>query len=246
MSEPRDSTIGWNKHEDASLISEIGPNGVNVGATFVPAKFGNGARIDANGRYIRYSYTNFNMNEFALSSWCYLDYDLVNGRPQDGAIHDYWTIRRPAGAIEWRTILFNNVSFGLFLQRDGINTSCRDVVTDKTAGTLFPVILICSRSHNFDGLKTLAIYIDGVETDSSVEALSDLGSFDVDMEVGNLGNSYIQPVDGVIDNPKVIQNPTSAWLAAEIANINNEGFPGARKLVDGFVSPLVDGSVLVA
>lgn len=223
--------ILWNRYENASLISEIGINGANNGATFVSGLYGNAARIDADNEFIQHTAVPLDMNEVIFEFQLNTDYNITNGVPSDGGTHESINILRTGTSIDELRLVFNlNPAFGIYINREGINTSCRDLTSDWTAGTWKHFIYVISRSANFDGSKTLAIYIDGIQTASSTEALDLLPSITWDVRVGSF-KTGIQPINGIMENLKIYNLPSSNSIIAIKANKDFEGFKDHQAMI---------------
>lgn len=210
MGEP----ILLNQHEDSNLKSILGVDGTNTGATFEAGKFGNCARIDADAEYVVFNNHVVDLNECIFGIWLNTDWNLVNGHPSDGVQHDLFAVETVAGADKFRLIFHPNATYDIVINRAGINTNCRDLSSNWNSGTWNYILIVLSRSANFDATKTLAIYINGLQTASSTEALADIGSVAVNTYVGAY-KSGIVPIDGMIDQ-LVVYNNVSAELLSMI------------------------------
>lgn len=222
----------WNKHQDASLISEIGPDGVNGGATFVPGKWGNAARIDATGEGLSYSglMPAANFNSFIYSWWMNTDYDVLDGHPQDSGWHTifHFSFLSTTGARYVMMGIFPNIRKTFISDDTGykiINTT-----VDWSASTWHKFILVRDRHANFDGSKTIALYFDGNEIGSTTDPLPDYeyGSSDI-FRVGR----QVPPalvINGMIDNPKIFGPVSANLLAYALSNQDSEDLPPAESM----------------
>jgi len=218
-----DTNVLWNKLQDAALVSETGANGTNVGATYVPAKFDNGMRADAGTEKASFNPTNINPNEFAVGWWMNTDYNVVNGVPADAAQHFMLHMYQGANSI-FQLIMLTAPWHIYFNQIDAGNVVL-DNTSDWSAGVLNHFLLVVSRSANFSGANTVALYINDVKTGSVNTALSDRSGSPIDTVY--LGNHIAASVaiDGIMDNLKIYENPSAVSVAEILANRNTEGFP---------------------
>jgi len=237
LPQPEDSCILWNQLQDASLVSQIGIDGTNHGATFKPGYFDNAARIDANPEDIKFYNMTINLNEHIMEFYIKTDYDVVDGLPSDNQNH--WLIDTPiAGTVptNGRFNLTIHKTYGISMfSTVGGWLAAKDFTTSWSAGTWHRIFCIISRSASFDGDKTEAIYIDNVETASSDETLGDQQDRAYDVCIGNIARviNKIYPFDGLLDNFKIYQNPTPTLLAA-IRQNGKEGWQTVGDLTQNY------------
>ena len=217
----------WNKHEDSNLVSEVGPNGVNGGATFVPGKWGNCARIDAIGEQVSYSglLPAIDPNSFIYSWWMNTDYEVIDGQPQDSNFHTAFN-------MAFATIAGNKYNMmGIFPNAHGVfisdDTSYKieNITVDWSAATWNKFLMVRDRAANFDGSKTIALYFNGAEIGSTTTALAAYDTPTADIfRIGAQQNPNL-PLLGNVDNPKLFGPVSAKLLADALANQDTEGLP---------------------
>ena len=228
MSEPQDSAIFWNKHETLAYISELGPNGVNNSTSIVPGKFGNAAEINANLEYITYSGVGLtNHNTYGVGQWIKTEFAVVNGNAQDGAAHIVFRIFDSGG---FAGQLFIHNTLGIFFQHGTTGNLLLDTVSNWNAGDWIYVLLILDRSAGFDGAKTCAIYLNGIQTGSVTTALGDRPNNNNYVRIGNFSGGTFQ-LDGAHDNLKIYNVISPIIVSAIIDNRNTEAWPGPPAIV---------------
>lgn len=219
-----DYCLLWNKHQNASLISEVGPNGVNGGATFVPGKWDNCARIDAVGEQVSYSglLPALDPNSFIYSWWMYTDYEVIDGQPQDSNFHTAYHMgfNTVAGGKYNMMGIFPN-AHGVFIS-DDTSYKIENITIDWPAATWKKFLMVRDRAANFDGDKTIALYADGVEIGSTNVALAAYDTPTADIfRIGAQANPNV-PLLGNVDNPKLFGPVSAKLLDDALANQDTE------------------------
>lgn len=214
----------WNKHQDSNLISEVGPDGVNGGATFVPGKWGNCARIDAIGEQVSYSglLPGIDPNSFIYSWWMNTDFEVINGQPQDSNFHTayYMGFSTVAGGKYNMMGIFPN-THGVFIS-DDTSYKIENLTVDWPASTWHKFLMVRDRAANFDGSKTIALYLNGVEIGSTTTALAAYDTPTADtFRCGAQPNPNV-PLLGNVDNPKLFGPVSPKLLEDALANQDTE------------------------
>lgn len=217
----------WNKHQDSNLFSEVGPDGINTGATFVPGYWGNCARIAAVGQNVKYQglFPSLDPNSFILSWWMNTDTEVLNGHPVDGLFHTVFQLifATDAGSRFTMMGIFPNTRKTFISDSAGyqiINTT-----VDWAASSWHRFCLVRDQYANFDGTKTMALYVDGVEIGNTSVALETyVNPVNDTLYLGAQQNPNV-PLRGNIDNPKVTGPVTAKLLSDTLANQDTEDLP---------------------
>jgi hypothetical protein len=189
--------------EDSNLAVVYGSAGTEVDATFPACKFGNGGYIAANGDYIRFTISNVTFNELIIETYVDTDYNVSNGDPDDGGNHSLF-LTESAGATGENDLQVHgtNNRIQLGANSGGFGALALDTTSDWSTGDKVHIACVISRSASFDGAKTTAIYIDGVQTGSDASALDDRSG--VTTATFNFLTNWItsvnKPFDGCGDN----------------------------------------------
>ena len=206
MAEPQDSCIGWWKLEDR--LAEIGTDAIEHGtSTWNPCKFGNG-------------YYGNNLSN-------YLSIASGNGIGLTQGIIEFWFKPNYASTLFVHAGIMGDASstYDLtFYTHNGKHTFWRGGKYVHIAGTwntgdVMHYMGVWDSSAGFDGAKTLALYIDGVEIGSNTGALT-IPSADT-LNIGKIA-TYNKTANAVVDNLKIYNNAT-VYLDV-IANKDTEGW----------------------
>lgn len=225
-------TLLWNKHQDASLVSEIGPDGVNGGATFVPGKWDNCARINATGQQVTYSglLPALNPNSFIYSWWMNTNYDVVDGHPQDGQFHTVFHLGFYSASGSNYTLMGIFPNTRKTFISDDTSYKIINTTADWSASTWYKFLLVRDRHANFDGSKTIALYFDGAEIGSTTTPLPEYVDPHSDiLRIGNQVSGFV-PLLGNVDNPKIFGPVSAALLANALSNQDSEDIPAPESM----------------
>ena len=168
--------VYWSKLESAGDITspQVGVGGTVDGSpTYATCKFNNGLYCDAAGEAYHVPNTGsfLSGNEGTVECWIKTDFNLVNGVPDD-ATTSYVIQGNPAGSALFGYGEFGASGMGLNRRNDDAGwISCFDTTTDWTAGDLVHIAFVWDINAGFDGTKTMAVYVNGVETANTSNAL---------------------------------------------------------------------------
>jgi hypothetical protein len=243
-----DECILWSKMDNAGSVTspEIGPGGtVNGGSiTFIPVKFNNGIKSVNNGDYAYWA-SLLTPNKIMAEFWLMPDgYNIVDCDPDDNLFHEYFNMENLPGYVQFQCR--PDDFFGPFIF-DGVNAHDLRLKTgvDISDGEKVHILLVMDKFAGFDGLKTSAWYLDGVQMASSTNALNWTSPHNI--IIGAERGSFLRPSKSGIDNLKIYDNVSAALIAEVIANRNNEGFPvegGFKMLGGGLKSPMMEGVMI--
>lgn len=196
----------WSKLEDAGDITspQIGPAGTVDGSpTYAACKFNNGLYSNANGEGYHFTNTGtiISGNIGCIEFWFKPDYNLVNGVPSDAARHLFFNLNTAATPPELGAFIHPTTGF-YFYRRDDANTfvSAIDITSNWTAGDLVHIAFVWDKDAGFDGTKTMAIYIDEVQTVSTTTALGVYTDDATDVVYVAMFYDGLYPIDAVMDN----------------------------------------------
>lgn len=229
---PELDTVLWNKHQDAALVSEIGGDGQALGTiTFAAGKFDNAARIDANGecaKYVNFAPT-MDWHSMIYEYWMLTDYNVVNGNPADATVHRTMTSFFKIGGNQKGCGWWIHTGINKFYYLDD-EMIMSNVTVDWNATTWNHYVLILDRTASFDADKTAAFYFNGDQISSCNSALSDWSNpTDHSLYIG-CSHLLSEPIDGMIDNPKIHSPASADKLAVVLAGRDQEGNPGDQEL----------------
>ena len=229
----------WSKLEDAGDVTnpEIGPAGTEDGSpTYAACKFNNGiyVNVDNEGYHFPNNPTVITgATKGAVEFWIKPDFNLVNGEPSDSARHFLFAYS-PAGSAVLAIEVQATGGIRIVRVDDiGGTVAILDTTTDWTAGDLVHLAFTWDKDHGFDGNKTMAFYVNGVETVSTTTALGTLTDDTSDIYVGIHGSGAFH-MDSVLDNLKIFDD---AKIDFSDRNDEDAGYP----TVVGGGSPMLFG-----
>ena len=196
----------WSKLESNSDITspQTGPAGTLIGTpTYSTCKFDNGVYINANNEGYKFQNigTTIAMNKGTVGCWLKTDYNVTNGAPSDGARHfilDYWI-----NANNRIILYFYLDAIKLIRKVGGSDVILADTTSDWSAGDVVHLAVVWDKDAGFDGAKTMALYVNGIQSASLTTALPACAdSEDAYVHIGIQENGTY-PTDGVIDNLKI-------------------------------------------
>jgi hypothetical protein len=211
--------IFWNKLENSGGVSEVGPNlSVSGSPSFPPAEFNNGVYTTASSHIVMATLdSNFRTGVGTIEAWIKTDYNVVDGKPQDGNLHSLFNLGRysDSNAVSSLFIFLHPASgYGLNLQWSttgggGLQTGL-PVSSGLTwnAGTLVHIRITWDYLAGSNHFK---IYLNGLYTGSGGGGFSDdsLNGRGFWIGVGQPGDWSI-PFNGVHDNLKVYNDVHTA------------------------------------
>lgn len=215
--------VYWSKLETAGDITspQVGVGGTVDGTpTYVACKFSDGIYCDTPGEAFHVPNTGsfLSGNECTLEFWIKTDFNVVNGIASDAATHTMSSLN-PAGSA-LMNFEFSTVSgFGINRRNDAAGwVACYDTTSDWTAGDLVHLAFVWDIAAGFDATKTMAVYVNGVETASTTTALGAFTDDTTNFYVCD-GSSLTLGLDAIIDNIKI-------WDYAKIdfSDRNTEGY----------------------
>jgi len=214
----------WNKHQDDALLSEVGVDGVPVGPiTFPDGKFGNAVRVDGNGETVTYSaIADVDWHSYILSWWAKTDYSVTDGYPSDAVLHYMFANGFKIGGVPKWGILLIHITANRFYYHDAEVGLISSNTIDWGADEWHHFAVVVDRHANFDGDKTMAVYVDANQEMQCNLGLSD---WSVSTEqVLRVGTSSINntPLDGEFDNPTIFSPVSAATLEAVLEGRNTE------------------------
>jgi hypothetical protein len=176
----------WNTLDSETDIANsiIGPGGNVVGTVaFDPCKFDMGVKSLSLNDYVVFNDNAAifpNPNQWTIEFWVKTEFDVVNGAASDNAYHLMLAnINQQSGTftgINFYFDMYRNPHPLRFDLYDGRTVQEGVVVTDNVsswaAGDLVHLAVVADNSASFDGNKTAAIYVNGVQTASSTEPFS--------------------------------------------------------------------------
>lgn len=186
--------------------SEIGNNGTWTGSsTYASVKFNNGAYSNSTDRI---NFTNPAEGEAGcIGGWITMDYNIVNGQPSDSNYHAFLDCYN-VGTTSGLRILFDyrashGIDFIMFWSGGYIILS--DLTSDWSAGDKVHLMFVWDKNTGFDGSKTMAIYVNGVQTASTTSAITATVNWNSSLTfLTYQDGSY--PFDGSIDNLKIFND----------------------------------------
>ena len=218
--------------------SEIGVNGVNVGATFVTAILGNAgrggaARFDANAEEITFSNagatSGIDYSSMAISFFLSTDYSVTNGYPSDGVLHALFDFSFDEGGVFKFIALFIHTNANRIYLNNTVGILCKNTTIDWNAIQWYHWIVIVDRLAGFDGGKTSALYHEGVQIASGVGGIQNYSTPEAPDTI-HFGNaSFPAPIDGVMSDFHIFANPTAEKIQWIYANRHLPSFGGARR-----------------
>lgn len=215
--------VFYNRLEVADPPSVNGPAGVDFGVVSYPAGlWDNCVRVNGSNESVDFSDPLLDFNELVIEFQVKTDYNIVNGEPSDAVNHNPFDFRFTKGGARTMLFYFAPTSGIYLLHTDG--NLFFDTTTDWALGTWNHVAIVLSRSANFDGAKTNALYINGVQTAGDNTALTDLsGASSVTLYLGT-PITRNQPLDGEVDNIKIWGYATANVVDLVAKNKGNERF----------------------
>ena len=248
----QDDCILWNKQGSLAQItnSEIGPDFAWSGtSTYNAGKFDNGSYSAVAGNWMKTATdTGFVANAFIVEAWVKTDYNVVNGNPSDHANHElfeWWKsgndkiiLMFDAGANALQ--MANKVSGG-WNQFNATNAAI-----SWSAGDLVHLMFVMDRGGIGGGANTRRIYVNGSLAQASNVAVNNQANSGGYYKMLSLDGAAWD-WNGLSDNVKVYNVVSESHITDIAANKDTEGWPvtDGGKLLDGFNSQLVDGSVLL-
>ena len=200
----------WSKLEDAGDVTspETGPAGTEDGSPdYAACKFNNGICVNANaeGYYFPNNPTVITAaTKGAVEFWIKTDYNVANGLPADAA-HHMLVVYNPAGSAQFWCYINSDNGIGMLRDPDtgsGDRVTVFDTTSDWTAGDLVHLAFVWDAAAGFDESKTMAVYVNGVQTASTTTALGTFTDTTDDVYVGEQ-DSQINPMDSIMDNIKI-------------------------------------------
>jgi len=199
----------WSKLEDDGDITtpEVGPAGTKDGSpTYVACKFNNGiyVDVDAEGYHFPNNPTVITgATKGTVEFWIKPDFDLVNGIPAT-ARHHMFVEYNPAGSAWLLFYIHGGEGIRIYRADDSnVAVDAVDSTTDWTAGDLVHLAFVWDAAAGFDSTKTLAVYVNGVQTASSTTALGTFTDDTSDIHVGWWPTVADKEMDSALDNLKI-------------------------------------------
>lgn len=207
----------WNKLDAAAggiIESGIGGNGTVVQPiTFAPVHFDNGVKGWDRYSTVAFPNDNYSMNQGVISFWFKTKKACVNGvmeGTQAGSKiwlnqEDYWE----GGVSAYLGLTFRDIGgraeFLVEILSHGALKRWRPTGANWPAETPTSFFMIYDRLHGFDGLKTVSIYINGMEIFSETATWQSTENYVYPIKL--CSSSYRQPsehgTDTFIDNLKM-------------------------------------------
>lgn len=225
----RSAATYWSKAENNSGLTspEIGPAGtINGTLNYAAAKFNNGFISTVNTDYVRYNNSNLvpNYNRFIFECWVKM---TVSDTTWDTNNYEEFICgNRQFAAAHGISLMFNpDKHIGVWVKDGSGDTELINYIPAWSANDLIHLMLVVDNLASFDGSKTIALYWNGIQVNSSTT------SFNITTPLSHfyIGNGWAALPRAnqhfYIDNPKMY-GPEGLGLITDILNNRiNEGFP---------------------
>jgi len=187
----------WSKMGAAGEITspEVGEAGAITGGSYAACKFDNGFQVDANSEYIKFDNSDLLITKGCIEFWYKPFYDV-----------DYASLAHIVAIKNAPTELHcrfdpNSNKLDFYIAGSG-GTSRSDWTIDWSVNDLVHIACVYDKDAGFDGAKTTALYVNGVEKASGTTAFATLNWGTADLNVGNRSDNDRQ-ANGIIDNIKI-------------------------------------------
>jgi len=212
----------WNKLGSNTEVqnSEVGSNGEVVGSVdYGVVQFDNGVRSDANAEYVKFSHTALGKSKGIIEFWAKPDHE--------GPYQNHWIDSRNAAeggaggnVLSGRQgISFSSWgSFNAYIANaDGHVVYISDTETTFSANDVLHILLVWDRTKGFDGDKTFAMYINGIQTASANTDFAELEHHG-DLVIGLENYDLAPSANTHIDNLKIYSEVSESIITTILSN----------------------------
>lgn len=200
-----DGLLLWNKLGSAAEVenSQYGPDGIVTGSVdYDTVQFDNGVKGDASGKYVKFPSTVYGKEQGCIECWV-----KMGNASGDVPV--------PCEVI-WESYNTPSTKFiYLAIAQNKIYAVCTDGFTGLAtadystaswnAGDIMHIAVVYDRSKSFDGSKSLALYINGVERASSTSDFDQFTNEEFYLCISPSSDAY--NFIGYIDNLKIYDYP---------------------------------------
>jgi len=218
---PPSNMVSWWKGENNADDSIDGNNGTLVnGATYAPGMVGQAFSLDGVNDYVDLgSSTAFDLADFTLDAWVYIDSSTNTGERRLISRDDY-TVEGGDGREYYLLKSSSSANCGasnrpyVEINAGGVAGACSPY--DLTTGWHY---LAATRSGT-----TLKLYVDGAEVASTTAASTGIISPDAPLVIGTINPTQnIENFIGLVDEVEIFNRALSAEEIAAIANAGSAG-----------------------